>query len=371
MRILMLGHSDSPWVPHYSRFFSQRGDDVLVVSFAPNPIEGIEVAFVGAEPFDFTKNKHTFITRVPKVRRIIRRFQPNLVHASYLASNGLTAVLAWREGPIVVSAVGSDVLAQPSRDGLRRWAREARIKFVGRRATAIHTVSQELHDRLIGLGIPASKLFQISVGADVEAFRPSPEIPRPQCTRLICTRKHNPVYDNATILDALAKLKKAGRNFHCLFLGDGTLHQDLKDQAEKNDLSDCVTFSGNLPHEQIPGMLQKADIYVSASLSDGTSVSLLEAMLTGLVPVVSRIAANKPWIDQGRTGLMFDPGCPDSLGEALAIAMDDRQLQKQAYEENPKRVRRDGNMQKNMDRTAEIFEQIAAGRFPAKDRREE
>ena len=57
MRLLMVAHTDAPWTPHYSRFFVGRGDTVLVVTFAPGRIEGVETEFVGFEPFDFRKNK--------------------------------------------------------------------------------------------------------------------------------------------------------------------------------------------------------------------------------------------------------------------------------------------------------------------------
>ena len=358
MRLLMIAHTDAPWTPHYSRYFKARGDKVLVVSFAPNRIEGIDTEFVGIEPFDFRKNKRLFITRVPRVRRIIREFGPDLVYAPYLVSNGLTAVLS-ANVPVIVAARGGDVLDQVGRTGIRRWIRERWIRFVCDRAIMIHTVSRELDEELIRLGVPESKLVQTPVGVNVTLFHPAEGGPRPDAVRLICTRKQQKGYDIPTVLHALARLRRCGRSFACTMAGGGTHLEEYRALAGELGLADCVTFTGHLPHDRLPELLRSSDIYISASLSDGTASSLLEAMASGLLPVISRITANREWIEHGVTGLFFDPGRPESLADALITAMDDHHLRRRAFAANPARVRRDADMNRNMERLAEAFDRTA------------
>ena len=140
--------------------------------------------------------------------------------------------------------------------------------------------------------------------------------------------------------------------------------EDNKARVRAAGLEDCVTFTGFLDHGELPNLLRQSDIYISASVGDGTSISLLEAMATGLVPVVSRIRANEPWVEHGRTGLLFEVGRPDMLAHALQRVMDDEQLRRRAFEENIPRVNRDCNMHRNMQRLANIFEQLVAGKKP-------
>lgn len=363
MRILIVCHSNAQWTINFARFFASRGDDVLVASFSPSKIEGIKMESIGAKEYDWRKGKHMYFTRVPRLRRIIRRFNPDIVFAIYLASNGLTAALSW-DGPFVVSAIGSDVLDREGRKGLRKCFREGVIKLVARRADVINTVSQELDDELNRLGVPRSKLFQLPFGVDSDVFHPAEDMPRPKATRLICTRAHKPICDIPTVIDALALLKEAGRKFCCTFTSGGSLLDDNKDRVRTAGLEDCVTFTGFLDHGELPNLLRQSDIYISASLGDGTSVSLLEAMATGLVPVVSRIRANEPWVEYGRTGLLFEVGRPDILAHALQRAMDDEQLRRRAFDKNIPRVARDCNMHRNMERLANIFEQLVAGKKP-------
>ncbi|MHC4158235.1 MAG: glycosyltransferase family 4 protein, partial [Planctomycetota bacterium] len=249
--------------------------------------------------------------------------------------------------------------------GPRKCFREGIIKFVAHRADVINTVSQELDDELIRLGVPESKLLQIPFSVELNMFYPNKDMPRPEATRFICTRRHSSeLYDIPTIIDALASLKKTGRKFHCTFTSGGALLEEHKTKAYAAGLRDCVTFTGLLNHNELPKLLRQADIYISASLVDGTSSSLLEAMATGVFPVVSQIRANKSWVEHGRTGLLFECGRADMLAEALKTAIDNAELRRQAFKDNIARVARDCDMNHNMNRLANVFEQLAAGKRP-------
>jgi len=364
MKILMISHTKAIWTPYFSRFFISRGYKVLVATFSPEPIEGVDTEFVGVKGYDKLLNKHIFFTKVPMIRHIIRHFKPDLIFAIYFASNGLSAALSWN-GPLVVSAVGSDVLDRNQRTGFRRYFRESVIRFVARKADIINTVSQELDDELCRLGVPKSKLLQIPFGVDTHMFYPAEGTPRESATKFICTRAHKPLYDIPILIEALALLKNAGQKFHCTFTSDGPMLGDNKRYAEKVGLQNYVAFTGILEHDKIPNLLREADIYISASRCDGTSVSLLEAMATGLFPVVSQIRANEPWIEHNRTGLLFEVGHPRSLAEDLQKAMYDKQLRQQAFNENIHIVNRDCNMHYNMERLSKAFEKLVDRKMPS------
>lgn len=369
MRIVMIAHSTAHWTPHFSRFFLSRGHDVLVISFAPHEVHGVKevkMLFVGVEPFDFYKNKHLFITRVPRIRRAIREFRPDIVFAPYLSSNGLSAALAWK-GPLVVCSVGGDTLNHAARKGLGQWLRTTTIKYVSRHADVINTVSRQLSDALRQLGVPEAKIVEMPFGVDMEQFYPAPDMPRSQGGRLICTRKHEPIYDIPTVIDAAARLKQGGRRFELTLTCGGTLLEAHKVRASAAGLDDCTSFTGNLPFGELPRLLREADIYISASHGDGTSVALLEAMASGLFPVVSDIEANRPWVEHGVNGLLFKTGSSDSLAENLVRAISDDNLRRSAFARNRERVDREANMKTNMERMEEIFEEILRrrGRWPS------
>ncbi|MGQ9662696.1 MAG: glycosyltransferase [Kiritimatiellia bacterium] len=361
MRVLMIAHTQATWTAYFARAFINRDYATKVLSFSPERIQGVDTEFLGIEPFDKFSNKHLFFTRVPRVRQIIRNWRPDIVFAPYLSSNGLCAAMSWK-GPLVVAGVGGDVLNHAGRRGVGLYLRELSIRYVCHRADLINTVSEGITAELKRLGVPAAKILQMPFGTDLEVFRPAKDMPRKIATRIICTRKHERIYDIPTILQALAMLKQSGCRFQCVFTSGGSLLHNHRILAGELGLADHVQFTGDLNHDRLPILLRNADVYVSASRNDGTSVALLEAMASGLLPVVTRIAANAPWVEDGHTGLLFEPGEPSSLAAALARAIDDDALRRRAFLENRSRVDRNGNMKRNHERLLDTFERIVTKR---------
>lgn len=360
MRLLMVSHSILPWTPLYAGWFARRGDAVRVVSFSPGAVPGVETDFVGVEPFDKYRNKHLFLTRVPRVRRIVRDFRPDVVFATYVISNGLTALLAGG-GPLAVSAQGGDVRALYRTGDWRNAVRRLLLRRICRRAGLIHSVSRQLSDMLVALGAAREKIHEAPSGVDTRLFAPDPAMPRLGATRIICIRKHEPVYDLATLVDALATLHRDGVSFHCTFVGGGHLLEAHRARAAEAGLGGKVEFRGAVPHGELPSLLRSADLYVSPSLSDGTSASLLEALASGLFPVVTRIEANTPWIADGRTGLLFEPRRADQLAAALKQALGDADLRRGAFVANRERVLRNGDFETNMAALAKRIDALASG----------
>jgi len=357
MRILMISHSILTWTADYASHLASHGDEVRVVSFSPDAVPGVPTDFVGSLPFNKYANKQQFVTRVPRIRRIIADFRPDVVFATYVNSNGLSAALASAD-PLVVSARGGDVRDAGRSGGMKSVLRRMIIRCVCNRAVVVHVVSSELSESLRAIGVPAAKIVQFPMGVDTNRFRP-PEPPAPP-DRLICIRKHEPIYDIPTIIDALARLRAQGRSFFCTFVGGGHLLDAHRELAAARRLLDCVQFTGPAPRDEIPRLLAGAGTYVSASHADGTSSSLLEAMAGGLLPVVTRIPANTPWIDDGRTGLLFDAGHADQLATALSRALTDATLRGQAISANRERVFRDGNLNHNLNRMRDLLVKAAA-----------
>jgi glycosyltransferase involved in cell wall biosynthesis len=104
--------------------------------------------------------------------------------------------------------------------------------------------------------------------------------------------------------------------------------------------------------------LRRAKVYVSPSLSDGTSTALTEAMACGCFPVVSDIVANHAWVENGRTGLLFPPSDPEALGKCLLEALESETLRKEALAINREKVNKDANLDTIMGSVVERYGQL-------------
>lgn len=366
MRIAIVAHSNAPWTAPYARFFRSQGHDVRVISFHPDAIDGIPVDFVGREPFDANEGKLLFVTRAPLVRRILRDFAPDVVLACYIISNGLTAALAW-DGPLVVSGRGGGILRQTrsGEPGPPTAFRARILRYVLRNATGLHAVSDEVAEEMVRLGADEDALEVFPLGIDLSRFplaaQPLAETDVPH---IICTRKHEPIYRNIDLVRALAELRDRGYGFRCTFVGQGELLGECQAAVRDYRLDHRIRFSGNIAPEEVPAVLASGNVYISASNSDGTSSSLLEAMATGLYPIVSDIRANRTWVENERNGALFEVGRVNQLTASIARVLDEPHRHAAVMGPNRRRVERDGNQEVFNHRLLAQLSRAAAGFSP-------
>lgn len=93
--------------------------------------------------------------------------------------------------------------------------------------------------------------------------------------------------------------------FHLLIIGEGPDREALMQQAKDLGLEDRVSFTGRIEHPDLPPYLASADVYITASLSEMNSISMLEGMAAGL-PVLQRFdELNQNQIHVGINGYLF------------------------------------------------------------------
>ena len=129
----------------------------------------------------------------------------------------------------------------------------------------------------------------------------------------------------------------------------------LRKEVDRLGIATSVEFLGKIPHENMPSLLEKTDVYVSTSLSDGTSVSLLEAMASGAFPVVTDIAANKEWITDGMNGFLVPIDDETSLAQKIVQSLRNEKLMERARQRNWEVVREKAYLRHHMDHLQTIY----------------
>jgi glycosyltransferase involved in cell wall biosynthesis len=82
-------------------------------------------------------------------------------------------------------------------------------------------------------------------------------------------------------------------------------------------LSDVVTFRPKTAYSEVPLDYRKAHLFITTSVSDGTPVSILEAMASGLPCIATRVGGIPEWVEDGSTGILIRPRDPDAVAEAI------------------------------------------------------
>jgi glycosyltransferase involved in cell wall biosynthesis len=233
---------------------------------------------------------------VPRLRSVLREFAPDIVNAHFLPNYGFMAARSSAR-PLVLTTLGSDVLIVPHRSPVHLW----RTRWVLRHSDAVTADAAMLADAIRRLGVKADRILTVPFGIEPERFATVPVRPATPIV-VLSTRRLEPVYDIETLLRAWARLTADERaTMQLRIAGSGSREAPLRAGAG----SLPVMFLGWLTMDVLDREVRAAHIYVSTSLSDSTSVSLLEAMAAGCLPVVSDIPANREWIDAGVNGLLF------------------------------------------------------------------
>jgi glycosyltransferase involved in cell wall biosynthesis len=155
-------------------------------------------------------------------------------------------------------------------------------------------------------------------GDEIRADDTSRDIPgRP--LRIVSARALLQLYRIDVVLDALARLRDRGVRFTCDIVGDGPARAALEQQSRTLGLERCIQFHGHQPPIVAEQMIARSDVYVSVAESDGLSIALLEALALGVVPVLSDIAANRSWVNDGESGVLVNIE-PQALADGIERA---------------------------------------------------
>lgn len=124
-----------------------------------------------------------------------------------------------------------------------------------------------------------------------------------------------PIKGQEYLLNAIALLTGKHPKLRLMLIGDGQSRQFLEEVAVKLDLEKIVKFMGI--REDIATLLCASDIYAVASLSEGISISILEAMAAKVPVVATAVGGNTDLIEHCKSGLLVKPQDAKDLAQAI------------------------------------------------------
>ncbi|MDP1532486.1 MAG: glycosyltransferase, partial [Rubrivivax sp.] len=215
-------------------------------------------------------------------------------------------------GRLVGSAWGSDILVTPDQSRLLRWL-TARVL----RACALTTSdSQVMARRMRELGAAEVMVFPFGL----EAMPPAAAAKEPGL--FFANRGLEAIYAPQRVLALFAALAQGWPEARLVVANDGSLRPALEAQAAALGLAGQVRFVGRLDADTQAGWYARAPCYLSLPASDSVSVSVLEAMAQGCLPILSDLPANRELVRDGDNGLIVGAGATLPRERLQALLMD-------------------------------------------------
>ncbi len=321
MKICFIADGRSIHTQRWVEYFGKHHEVHLITYDSMNiSIEGVTEHVVGSP----TQNLYlSFWSRHIRILQLIRRVNPDLIHAHFIAKYGFhTPFLARR--PVIVSAWGDDILVLPKKSRLIRMFTRHVLKY----ADLIYAVSKDIEHHIVkDFGISSEKITYMPFGIDTALFAPVSN-PGRETEELVLfsNRGFYPVYDVETLVRGFAVAHQNNRHLRLILKGEGPEQGRIEQLVESLGLKDVVIFKAKTAYADVPYDYRTADIFITTSVSDGTPVSLLEAMASGLPCIATAVGGIPEWIINGENGVLIPPQNPEALAESIARLADASEL---------------------------------------------
>lgn len=323
MRILFLSDARAYHTKRWVDYFVDRGHQCFLISLEKGIPTKAEEFFIN---YKILPSFLKYPLSVRKVKKIAEKIKPDLINAHFVPNYGLVGALL-RGCPLVISAWGSDILISPQKSFLHKL----RTKFVLQKADAITTDAKVLTQAILNLGIRGKKVIENPMGVDRKLIFECEKKRFDFADReekksfvILSNRRLEPVYDVRTLLKAVPMvIREAKKRVKFVIIGEGSQKNRLIKFTRDLKVEEWVQFKGELSRKDLIDCYKDSDIYISTSLSDSTSVSLLEAMAFGLIPIVTDIPGNHEWIQDKKNGFLFPISDHHALAKQIIYAIND------------------------------------------------
>jgi glycosyltransferase involved in cell wall biosynthesis len=280
----------------------------------------------GQEAYDH----HNHRTLLAGLKKVIRQVKPDIIHAGPVQTAAWLAAQT-RFHPLVTMSWGSDLLRDADSSGQMRRL----TQFTLDQTDVLVGDCQAVADKAASFGFPAERVVTFPWGVDLDTFSPGEahgglreRAGWQEDFVLLHLRSWEPVYGVEVFARAFARAARQRSDLRLYLLGKGSLAPEIR--RILMPMLDQVRFEGQVSQDKLPAYYQAADLYISASHSDGSSVSLMEALASGLPALVSDIPGNSEWIAGSGAGWLFPDGDADALADAILRAAEDREALRQA-----------------------------------------
>jgi glycosyltransferase involved in cell wall biosynthesis len=293
MNVLQIG-SDSIHLRHFCKAMSAIAGDFILVSETSFIPEGVKRNIV--TPFR-GYNFFRWIQSYRKLKKAIVSIQPELIHIHQINR------LAWLvcriakqlNIPVISTAWGSDVLLIPQQNKVYYSITKSVLDY----SSYVTADSQDMISAMLAISNSPKKYIHLQYGIDpISSIRKQKII--------YSNRLHKELYRIDLIIDLFAQFFAQHSDWKLIIGATGHLTESLQKRASELLPQSAYEFIGWVDQETNAKHYSNAQIYVSLPLSDGTSVSLLEAMSANCIPVVSDLEVSREWITNQINGIVYD-----------------------------------------------------------------
>jgi glycosyltransferase involved in cell wall biosynthesis len=256
-------------------------------------------------------------------RKLLCENNYDLSHAFFGFPTGWLCYRSAKKLPYIISLRGSDVPGLHARLKLDyKILAPLLFKPIWRNAAFLVACSEGLKNRALRF-MPDASIDVIPNGVELERFSPAEKTESSNVLRLLTVGRLSVTKRVEILIEVIRTLHNDGYNIHLTIVGGGKFEQKLRQIVSESNLSNIVDITGRIDAEKMPDVYRQNDIFVSATMQEGMSNAMLEAMASGLPIVTTRCEGVEELIKDN--GLIVETAQVDQITAAIRKLADDRQ----------------------------------------------
>jgi glycosyltransferase involved in cell wall biosynthesis len=255
-----------------------------------------------------------FISQKRCIKKTIKEFKPDLIHAHWWVPNGISAFLACKKLPLIVTLHGTDVrLTLSSNIALQLFS------YVAKRFSAVTAVSSWLSKKAMSL-VPTLQVPILPMPVNSELFELGTY---PRCYSLLFVGRLNEQKGVSDLLNIMTKLPK---NITLDLVGEGIHRNKLKELAQNLKITSRIRWHGQISQIELVKFYQSCSLLILPARDEGLGLVAIESLLCGTPVVAYHAGGLSDIIDSGQTGILVNEGDLVSLNTSIINLMNNPHL---------------------------------------------
>lgn len=300
-------------------------------------------------------SKISYLKVVSKVKKIIKEFKPDILHAHYATSYGLIGART-KFHPYIISCWGSDVMDFPKKSFIHKFLLKKNLSVADKILATSPTLVKHLKE------IIDSEIIITPFGIDTEIFKPMKvkSLFGEKDIVIGTIKSLEKIYCIDVLIKAFAEVrhKHVHLSLKLLIVGEGTQKKELKKLAENLKLTYDIVFTDKIDYDEVPKYHNMIDIFVNISERESFGVSVLEAMACGKAVIVSNIDALMNLVKQNGNEVIVETKNIMQTANAIEKLVLDKFLRQSLGNEARKKVQTDYNLGKNISEIVQVYNSV-------------
>ena len=319
MKILLLSDTFSEHTEKWALGLANNGAEIGIFSFNRASYEWyhhprITVFFEPEKSInaESTLTKLAYLKYVTVLKKIIKHFKPDILHAHYATSYGLVGALS-NFHPFIISSWGTDVMKFPNKN----FVAKSILKYNFRKADLLCATSPTISDCI--KDVITKDVTVVPFGVDVNDFSPRkvPSLFQEGDFVLGSIKPLETLYNIDILIDSFIILKPKYPKLKLLIVGSGSSESELKEKVKKAEINDFVIFTGRIPFKEVSSYYNMIDVLVNISEYESFGVSVIEAMACEKPVVVTNVGGLRDIVKDETLGLKVEVRNIDQTVKAI------------------------------------------------------